>query len=304
MCESNEVGRLNSLGFVGFQKEVEATLWFKARFSDPLRFPNYYKVLYSWHISRGDYRSGQYTGYYRFHADGRSAGEIMYRQGRRLAEASSTKVSTFELAAMQARSYLAAINALSLVDQRNAWVSESSAPPRALKVSPQKIEGSETLIYEAQAIKRRRVSAYIPADEFAQDKGPIDIVTLSDIKAEYTVVLSRLQLASRIQDLHEHGGFLFTSGHFLTVCAAGVSVSPEEIVGLFTQRGMYDHAQSAAASLQVDMIDMFQSLAARCVELSRFSDLGGWVINRRPACDILIKRSETRPLRPSCRRHP
>lgn len=58
MCESNEVGRLNSLGFVGFQKDVESMLSFKARNSDPLRFPNYYKVLYSWHISRGDYRSG------------------------------------------------------------------------------------------------------------------------------------------------------------------------------------------------------------------------------------------------------
>ena len=59
MCENNEVGRLNSLGFVGFQKEVEAMLGFKARNSDPLRFPNYYKVLYSWHIARGDYRSGE-----------------------------------------------------------------------------------------------------------------------------------------------------------------------------------------------------------------------------------------------------
>ncbi len=62
MCESSEVGRLNSLGFVGFQKDVEAILSFKARNSDPLRFPNYYKVLYSWHISKGDYRSGQWPG--------------------------------------------------------------------------------------------------------------------------------------------------------------------------------------------------------------------------------------------------
>lgn len=59
MCEQNEVGRLNSLGFVGMQKDVEALLSYKARNSDPLRFPNYYKVLYSWHISRGDYRSGE-----------------------------------------------------------------------------------------------------------------------------------------------------------------------------------------------------------------------------------------------------
>ena len=58
MCESNEVGRLNQLGFVGMQKDVEGLLSYKARNSDPLRFPNYYKMLYSWYISRGDYRSG------------------------------------------------------------------------------------------------------------------------------------------------------------------------------------------------------------------------------------------------------
>ncbi len=58
MCENNQVGRLNSLGFIGFQDKVEDMLKFKARNSDPLRFPNYYKVLYSWHISRGNYRSG------------------------------------------------------------------------------------------------------------------------------------------------------------------------------------------------------------------------------------------------------
>lgn len=58
MCESNEVGRLNQIGFAGMQKETETLLNYKARNSDPLRFPDYYKVLYSWYISRGDYRSG------------------------------------------------------------------------------------------------------------------------------------------------------------------------------------------------------------------------------------------------------
>jgi nuclear pore complex protein Nup160 len=61
MCECNEIGRLNAMSFVGLQQDVEHILGFKARNSDPLRFPNYYKVLYSWHISRGDYRSGQYN---------------------------------------------------------------------------------------------------------------------------------------------------------------------------------------------------------------------------------------------------
>ncbi|WRT67678.1 uncharacterized protein IL334_004650 [Kwoniella shivajii] len=227
MCENNEVGRLNSLGFIGFQKDVEEMLRFKARNSDPLRFPNYYKVLYSWHIARGDYRS---------------AGEIMYLQGRRFSEGSSSKIPAFELSAMQARSYLAAINALSLVEKRNAWVSVPGAPSKALR-----------------GIKRRKVSSYIPEEKFTKEKRPVDIISLADIEMEYTLVLSQLKLSSHIPNLHEHG----------------ITVSPEEVVGLFIQRGMFDIAQSAAASLQVDMTDLFQALAGRCVELSRLSAHNG-----------------------------
>ncbi|KAL1412954.1 hypothetical protein Q8F55_000703 [Vanrija albida] len=220
MCENNEVGRLNRLGFIGFQQEVEERLNFKARNSDPLRFPNYYKVLYSWHISRGDYRS---------------AGEIMYAQGRRFAEASSSKLQAFEVSAMRARSYLTAINALSLVDKRNAWISVTASPE------------------SARAQKRRKVTSYIPEDEFSVDNKAVNIITLADIQAEYTAVLSQLRLSSYIPDLHEHG----------------VSLTPAEIVGFFTQRSLFDLALSSAADMTVDMTDIFQTLATRCVELSR-----------------------------------
>lgn len=59
MCEANEVGQLLKFGFVGFQKEVESQLGFKAQHSDPLKAPYYHQVLYSWHVTRGDFRSGE-----------------------------------------------------------------------------------------------------------------------------------------------------------------------------------------------------------------------------------------------------
>lgn len=59
----------------------------------------------------------------------------MYLQGRRFAEGSSSKYPLFELSAMQARSYLAAINALSLIEKRNAWISVPGAPSKSLKVN-------------------------------------------------------------------------------------------------------------------------------------------------------------------------
>lgn len=63
-----EVDRLTSLSFVGFQQVVETALSFKARnAADPLGFPNYAKVLYSWHVWRGDYRSGKVSSLSNLH---------------------------------------------------------------------------------------------------------------------------------------------------------------------------------------------------------------------------------------------
>lgn len=60
MCDNKEVDRLTRLNFVGFQSEVEDTLAFKARNTDPLAEPDYAKVLYAWYVFRGDYRSGKF----------------------------------------------------------------------------------------------------------------------------------------------------------------------------------------------------------------------------------------------------
>lgn len=218
MCEANEIGRLNSLGFIGFQKEVEERLNFKARNSDPLRTPNYYDVLYSWHISRGDYRS---------------AGETMYAKAVRFGEASTTRLNRLELAAFRARSYLGAINALSLVDKRNAWISVT--------------------VPSSRSAKKRRVTSNIPEEAFSHGVPAVDIITLADMRAEYRTVLSQLQLCHEVPDL----------------LAGNVTLSPAEIVGFFTQRDKFDEAQLAAAELGVDMTDLFVALATRCVELAR-----------------------------------
>jgi len=178
MCENNEVGRLNALGFIGFQQKVEELLSFKARNSDPLRYPNYYKVLYSWHISRGDYRSGTSLRYVKCSC---VAGEIMYKQGRRFAEGSSSKVTAFDLAAMQAQSYLGAINALSLVEKRNAWIALPTST-RPTRVCSSTDGMSVRLAADEQVAKRRRVTSYIPSVEWSEDNRSIDIVTLEDMQ--------------------------------------------------------------------------------------------------------------------------
>jgi nuclear pore complex protein Nup160 len=59
MCEAGEVAHLLALSFPGMQAEMERTLSFKARNSDPLGEPNYYRILYAYHMHRGDLKSGE-----------------------------------------------------------------------------------------------------------------------------------------------------------------------------------------------------------------------------------------------------
>jgi nuclear pore complex protein Nup160 len=55
----------------------------------------------------------------------------------------------------------------------------------------------------------------------------------------------------------------------------GITVSPEEVVGLLVERNMFDLALSAASTMKVDMTNIFTTIATKCVELSRVSDERG-----------------------------
>lgn len=59
MCEEHAVDRLMSYNFAGLAGEVEDALSFKARNADPQIRPFYSRILYTWYISRGDYRNGR-----------------------------------------------------------------------------------------------------------------------------------------------------------------------------------------------------------------------------------------------------
>lgn len=58
MCHDNQIQALLSLPFVGLEKQVEQELTFRARNSDPMSTPNYYQILFAWHIMKTDYRQG------------------------------------------------------------------------------------------------------------------------------------------------------------------------------------------------------------------------------------------------------
>ncbi|KAJ2006366.1 hypothetical protein H4R26_001410 [Coemansia thaxteri] len=108
LCErADGVALLCRLGFAGQQAEVEQSLLFKARHSDVAARPCYYKILYAFHVYRGNFRN---------------AASAMYQYARRLGGGNLAE---------QARALLACSNALRLVDAQHAWVVVGRAgPPR------------------------------------------------------------------------------------------------------------------------------------------------------------------------------
>ena len=125
MCDSGAVETLLGYGFVGMHAELEQTLSFRARNSHPLAVPDHYKILYAFHTSRSNYRSGwslesdverQNTDILAF-----SAAAIMYQKAYRLA-ASSGEIGAPEAITAQCQSYLIAADALGLMAEDKQFI--------------------------------------------------------------------------------------------------------------------------------------------------------------------------------------
>ncbi|GAA6058592.1 hypothetical protein JCM10212_007031 [Sporobolomyces blumeae] len=232
VCENGATSLLTTLSFVGLEADLERNLAFRARNSDPLARPDYHKVLYAWHVSKGDYRS---------------AGTVMYQQARRIAEITARGGSFRELATVQCQAYLAAANALSLVEKEHAWV--------AVVVGDDLERGN----------KRRKVTYHIPDDEYEPSASrPLEVRELSDIRREYTVALARLHLSDEFPELER------TNFH----------LDPEAVVALLSQTNAFDQAFQAARVLDVDLSSLFEILAEKCVALSANPESAGdssWV---------------------------
>ena len=125
MCEENAVEKLVSFNFAGFNTEVEDALSFNSRNADPRIRPFYSRILYTWYITRGDYRNGSSLSFLSVavHCNVKvPAALVMYQRARKLATLASEPSNFVPMAELQIEAYLAAVNALSLVDQKVAWI--------------------------------------------------------------------------------------------------------------------------------------------------------------------------------------
>lgn len=215
MCANDAVPQLLELPFTGIEHLVESELTFKARNSDPRALPDYHRVLYAWYISKTDFRN---------------AAVVQYQQGRRLGARipAASEDEYIGLLAQQAQCYLASLQALSLVDSKNAWVITTADN------------------------KRRRITSYLP-----REQARADFVTIDDIRQEYNLLLAQLQVA------HRYDGTLDPAA----------PLTAEDCVGYFCQCGLYDEAFATTASQEVAMEMVFASLAQRCMEIERLSEM-------------------------------
>ena len=125
MCEENAVEKLVSFNFAGFNTEVEDALSFNARNADPRVRPFYSRILYTWYITRGDYRNGSSlpSSFVVVRHNTRiPAALVMYQRARKLATLVTEPSNFTPMAELQIEAYLGAVNALSLVDQKVAWI--------------------------------------------------------------------------------------------------------------------------------------------------------------------------------------
>ncbi|CAO1635930.1 unnamed protein product [Jaminaea pallidilutea] len=247
MCEAGHISQLLDFNFAALQPEVERNLSFKARNSDPLVEPNYYHILYSYYAQRADFKS---------------AGAVMYQQGRRLndihlrgtvlARPNAASLDLFvEVSVQQARAYVAALNALSLLDGKDAWFADAVATTSSYDPD----ESDRVVQTASQSVAReagndRQLTSHIPPQHWQSGSKTFQIVRPDDVRREYHLVLARLELVQAYPDLVNPASL----------------ISHADMVAFLVRREMYDKALTTARALGTDRSSAFAALTVKCAQ--------------------------------------
>lgn len=169
LCTHGQVGLLCQLPFAGLQQEVIQVLTQKARAEDVQlmidgQSPNYYEILYAYHVFRSDYRSGMLSSSHSYfcvalltrcvviaalfmHEYALRLGTELHVHDHRqhlqrlvpyIGHDDSLKEysSTFHL---QANAYLTCLNAFRLIDPEYAWIHKNETPFSALNADERQV---------------------------------------------------------------------------------------------------------------------------------------------------------------------
>lgn len=225
MCHANQVDRLTQFTFVGLQEVVERTLAFKARHSDPLAFPNYLLVLYSWHICRGDYRNGssllppsqpipttklmcvasiQLRPRCTSRLDALAKSMALSPRSDPDKPNHTFSPSTPSLSSTRSMpGWRLRFRQLIITCPRFVWSCLLSSRDK-FRVAP---VTDVSLLFVLQSRKRHKLTSHIPEDQYSSTarSREVEIIELEDIRREYNLVLSTLILADKFPESFQAG---------------------------------------------------------------------------------------------------
>ncbi|XP_038262757.1 nuclear pore complex protein Nup160 isoform X2 [Dermochelys coriacea] len=158
----------------------------------------------------------------------RKAGTVMFEYGMRLGR----EVRTLRGLQKQGNCYLAAINCLRLIRPEYAWI----------------VQPASGAVYERPGASPKRSH---DGECTAVPTRQIEILELEDLEKECLLARLRLTLAQ-----HEPS----------TAAVAGSS-SPEEMVTLLVQAGLFDTAVSLCQTFKLPLTSVFEGLAFKCIKL-------------------------------------
>ncbi|XP_071795537.1 nuclear pore complex protein Nup160-like [Asterias amurensis] len=221
LCKMGQTKELIQFPYIDLHDEVVAIMESRARSMDLMATRNFYDLLYAFHIFRGNYRK---------------AGSAMYEHAIRL----SLEVPTLDGLRRQAKYYLAAMNALDLVNPDFAWIVKPVAidephPEDLVGASPKRDYNGENL--DPPVVRRQ-----------------VKVIELCDLKKEYQLIDARLKIANHDPDS------VYTS--------MGPILSPEETVSQLVQTGLFDTATAVCKTFKLSLVPVFEGLTTKCVKLS------------------------------------
>ncbi|XP_062521773.1 nuclear pore complex protein Nup160-like isoform X2 [Corticium candelabrum] len=217
LCEQGRFKEVCSFPYVGLQDEVVSLIELRAQSSD-VTTGVFYDLLYSFHITRRSFRRAAFS---------------MYEYATRL----SRERNNLQSLQKQAKCYLAAMNALHIVERKSAWI-----------IRPTEWDAGKFALGGVIPRHYRR-----PGRQGSALKRSLQVLEVKELKKEYILVLAHLKLLQYSSD---------------SVIAEKHGLSPEETLALLVQAGLFDTAMEIANVFKLQFHTIFETLVSRCVKLS------------------------------------
>eukprot|EP01132_Coremiostelium_polycephalum_P006266 gene6266-7806_t len=232
LCETGNISQLCSLPFP--QNDVEDIIHRLALSQDLYIKPDYYLILYSYLISRNNYRE---------------AAIIIYEKANRiLIESHRVRRGTVEHDQLLKHQAMA-INTLKLLDESNQWISiDTSHFENPISTPKRKISGINNNNNNSNHSLFQQQQQQQPISSSSDKK--IQILWIKDLKKEYTFHLA----CKALREVADH-------------LQSADTLSPKQVLTELINHGLIDMSITLAIAHEIDLGLVFESFALKCVKI-------------------------------------